>query len=385
MYSFSGFFLGTPDCLDDTDELYSEANLWCAIKANDRLFCDEHLCHDRFSCGDGSCVDTFTRYPFQRSISQKTLACFTLRNVAHMCELWYEFPMWTLPDGSCWAFPKPYKEEVNKQNVEEYCIYIVRCALSNGHEEQCPCGRVNHTDTCAKRIQDSCPSPEIVYPRRSVIRPYIHSIYFRNRTDWRLDKTPDIFIIAGSVRCRGYQATTPPGFGILINYGLQMQYNFHLMERCRFEYRLCQSEIAVRNESISAPHIHPTCWATDAIRLNKYAFNDICIESRECVSNYRAQDGFWDCGEGEDHTYGWQPANISCPPHIRKHRLICDDKCLVVKRMGDGLSHCSNHYDEFFLKSGRRILEVACQPNNYKGCHTVRQYLTSIQQGDKPE
>lgn len=369
------------DCLDDTDELHSEADFWCGTSVDDRFFCDEHLCKERFSCGDGVCVDGYRRYPFQKQIVQKGFACSTLRHVVHMCELWYDFPMWTLPDGRCWPFLNLYQEEVNKYNAEEYCLYLVKCALSGGYEAQCPCGGINHTDTCVSLIRSICPTPEIEYPRRNFLRPYIHAIYFRNRTDWRVDKTPDVFTIHGSVRCRGYQASIPISNRLELPYGLNIPFNLDLMIRTQFEYYICQSSLAVRNESLTALHTHTTCWSTDDLRLNKYAFNDICNKSRDCISDYRAQDGFWDCGEGEDDTYGWQPVTISCPPHLRKYRLMCNDKCLLVKRIGDGLSHCSNHYDEFFLGVGRRIQELTCQRHNNRGCQALRHYLTAVEKG----
>lgn len=375
------FLSGTPDCLDGTDEPYSEPNFLCAMKADDRFFCDDHLCLKTFSCGDGTCVDDYHRYPFQREIVDKSIGCATLRHVVHMCEMWHDsFRLWTLPDGSCWSFtqPHPYEVNVNRNDTEKYCIFLVKCAMSRGYGHQCPCGRDNDMDTCTMMIQRECPMPEIEYPRGGAIRPYIRTIYFRNRTDWHVDKTPDRLIFNGSIRCRGYQATSSSIYTTYLPYGRDFPNSLLELTNGEFETQFCTAQFVIRNRSVAAPQIHPTCWSTDDLRLNSYAFADICNNTHRCVSNYRAHDGLADCYHHQDNTYDTQLTAVFCPPHIRKHRLTCGYKCLAIFRLGDGMSNCYDDFDEFLFGVGQPIITLKCQQRGDEGCQIMREYLTAV-------
>lgn len=199
-------------------------------------------------------------------------------------------------------------------------------------------------------IQRECPNSEIEYRQRGVIRPYLRTIYFRNRTDWHYDKIPNQIIINGSVRCRGYQGI------VSSNNILTLPYNIQLFKNLHYEHRICQSSLIIRNYSAFALHIHLTCWSIDTLRLNTYAFANICNESLECVSNYRVQDGLWDCGEGEDHFYDLQPTVNVCSLHMRRHRLTCENKCLLIQRLGDDIPHCNNNFDEFFSEKVKHLV-----------------------------
>jgi hypothetical protein len=384
IYSKHLFLLGTPDCIDGTDELYSESDFGCTTKVDDRFFCDDHLCVSKFSCGDGSCANIYLRYPFQREIVDIGIGCATLRNVIHMCEMWHDsLPLWTLPDGRCWPFAQsnPYERNIDKNDTENYCIFLVKCAMSRGYGHQCPCGRNNDTDTCTMMIQRECPMREIEYPRRGVIRPYIRTIYFRNRTDWYVDKTPDLLIFNGSVRCRGFQASSSPIYTVHLLYGRNFQNNLGELLEGSFETLFCNFQLVIRNNSVAAPQIHPTCWSTDDLRLNSYSFADICNNSHKCVSNYRAHDGLADCADHQDNTYDTQLTAVFCPSHIRTYRLSCGYKCLSIIRMGDGVSNCYNDFDEFLFGVGQPINTLKCERRGDEGCQILRTYLANVSSG----
>jgi hypothetical protein len=93
------------------------------------------------------------------------------------------------------------------------------------------------------------------------------------------------------------------------------------------------------------------------------------------------QDGLWDCGEGEDHLYYLQPTEKFCSPHTRRHRLMCENKCLLIQRLGDDISHCNNSFDEFIFGEGQALNTLHCHQRDDQACLTLRNYLIDVSLG----
>ncbi|CAF3301179.1 unnamed protein product, partial [Rotaria sp. Silwood2] len=89
---------GVYDCMDWSDEYNIDLGQSCSFQAKP-IECDEHLCHSNtYSCGDGQCIEWFTRLVFQREVSPGK-DCYNKRNLNYMCEASQDQPSWTLEDG----------------------------------------------------------------------------------------------------------------------------------------------------------------------------------------------------------------------------------------------------------------------------------------------
>ncbi|CAF4076366.1 unnamed protein product [Rotaria sordida] len=93
------FFLdGDYDCMDNTDEQVNDPIACGRQSASFR--CDERLCNrDKFSCGNGYCIERIVRIPFQQTSS--VMSCDTLREYLYQCELSRFQPLWTSKSGQC--------------------------------------------------------------------------------------------------------------------------------------------------------------------------------------------------------------------------------------------------------------------------------------------
>ena len=204
--------------MDWSDEKFRYYNgEWC-FGAMTTIDCDEHICPNLlWSCGDGECILWHDRFIFQNTVPV-TIGCWNLRNMNFMCELNLVQRAWTLPNGLCWwwKFDSLYDDPRLSMNNpalsnEEKCIYLIRCALSDGFEVDCPCNHLN----CSYIMPDVCEEGRTYpYPPGPLVRPYIRTHY-----DWTSDfenKLPLLFL-SGNVRCRGFHGYFNSSLGIHIN------------------------------------------------------------------------------------------------------------------------------------------------------------------------
>ena len=202
--------------MDWSDEIFPDhSGSWC-FKRETTIDCDEHICgHLQWSCGDGQCIRWHERLVFQNLILQE-VTCDNLRNLNYMCEFSSLLQAWTLPNGLCWPFEDRYDDpQLSMNNTtltdKEKCIYLIRCALSDGLELDCPCDRSD----CSFLISNTCKDIYYEYPVGPVILPYVYTWF--NKTHTFENKMPSYIILFGDVKCRGYHGSLK----VKTNYKLQ--------------------------------------------------------------------------------------------------------------------------------------------------------------------
>ena len=113
-----------------------------------------------------------------------------MRDVNYMCEAvtrdsksW-----WTIDNGYCLPYSFAYQKlGLDSTTVADECIFSIKCALSDGLDQDCKCKNVS---MCRPVIKDTCGNRYLVYPEiGSLLSPYINMIYRRDR-DWT-NKKPD--------------------------------------------------------------------------------------------------------------------------------------------------------------------------------------------------
>ncbi|CAF3630795.1 unnamed protein product [Rotaria sp. Silwood1] len=351
------FLDGEYDCMDFTDEkqLFDDKN--CTYQAAN-LQCDDRLClPNRWSCGDGQCIKQ--RFDFQNTKLVGT-DCTSRRSEYYICELYGRYKRWTLPNGKC--YPSSRYEESNTKNrtMVQECIYLVKCALSQGAETKCPCNGTS----CIDALNKACPPVNIQYPNGSIIAPYIRHFYNATR-NWK-QKLSDLMVFNATIKCRGYmiyQYTTI----------LPYLYGFDLRD---FEVFLCS------NSSISS--IIPMngydkyCY-NDSITFNNHSYNfiDVCKYSMECISAYRIGDGIVNCQDKMDENQSEINISNICQ-NVKRHRFRCSSEepsCLYVINLGDFDSNCNNNYDESWMGTDMMLSKVDCNSQSKDGCEFIRQYI----------
>lgn len=367
------FCLGEIDCMDESDEkLISNHN--ACFHSPSAFECDDRHCtRGLWSCGDGQCIPGFNVFGYQNRLPSKNF-CISHREVNHMCEASLHWRLWTLPNsGLCTnkvGYDDPnFSMEQTAHSPIHQCIYLIRCALSQGFERDCICDHKN----CSIILKERCSQQHMyAYPNGSLVRPYIHTFYSFNRS-W-LDRTPDKFQWYGAIKCRGYQ-----GF---INKSDQFQMSFNVewatSPYLTLDVLFCEK--ANRHLS-SFVQFDPVCWNYSYTFNNQlYAVDsNTCPQSLECISRYRIRDGTIDCLDGGDETY-LKVFQNPCG-NQQKYRLRChkdDGHCLPVTKFPLNFALCSNAFDLFVYGNGQPLSQVQCWYRNDDGCSFLRNYVKNV-------
>jgi hypothetical protein len=367
-------FKDHPDCMDWSDELNQESGESCSFTPN-TMECDEHLCsRNKFSCGDGQCIEWGTRMAFQRFLPALD-NCFNKRNLNHMCEVSPHQRAWTLPNGLCWSYrdyddpryPPWNKINGSKLSNGEKCQYLLRCALSEGLESDCPCDHTN----CSQLMMNICPdSSIIIYPSGKLINPNVLVYYDYSKLGHNQEIAALVF--HGNLRCRGYQLTIEEPISIPLSIQAVLYNNINDM--------MCMYISTDEYKNYSSPNQYDEFCYNDSFTFNgrPYAVNpDICTSAGECISQYRINDGSRDCvNEGDEIS------NLNknyCTGNVGRHRFQCynnENKCLTLASLNSTEYECSNGYDEFwygrnsFLKS-----HITCQKSAPTDCARLKEYI----------
>ena len=333
--------------------------------------CDEHLCRsDQWSCGDGQCIRIYSRHVYQ-TFYPDLLHCLSMREFNHMCEtsIALSIKLWTQPNGLCWWGPAKYSDpSLNVKNLtnDQKCIYFIRCALSGGLESGCPCNGINCTEAMRPSCEGSLVKP---YPSKGILRPWLHHYYTWNRT-WA-NPTPDMFLVHGSIKCRGYRVLTNP-----IAW---LDYNADLVFYRHIDALFCHHGLPFTlKEKESAIQYPMNCWNdTRTFNNRSYAFSDVCTYSGECISQYRIGDGSLNCwDEQDDKSKTVQQKNYCF--NLRKHRFQCSPEhmtCLPISMIGLEGSQCENQKDVFIKGSNQEIRDVTCEQKIDSGCLLLAYYI----------
>ena len=331
------FLDGQFDCLDWSDEMQDMTIKSCTQETASTR-CDDHVCPpNQWPCGDGQC--TANRLPFGKS--SITQICNNHREFYFTCETSPYGDTWTKPDGRChYGYGGRY-EEVPTSNLSSIaeCEYLLRCALSEGGEINCPCGS---DSSCAEALNRSCSLSLISYPRQPLIAP--HLIFLYNRSRDTAEKLPSVISINGTIRCRN--ALVPVNGTMLYSRDMTID---------QIMNDLCSSHVSGQS---SRCH-------------NEKDSIDVCQEWNACMSRTRLNDGFVNCLNGRDET----EKSSSCD---HRHRFRCSAEqptCLSVMVLGDGTSDCANRFDEHMSHDGRKLSEMECHEGKTSDCVRLRRYV----------
>ncbi|CAF1380624.1 unnamed protein product [Rotaria sordida] len=364
------FFLdGDYDCMDNTDEQVNDPIACGRQSASFR--CDERLCNrDKFSCGNGYCIERIVRIPFQQTSS--VMSCDTLREYLYQCELSRFQPLWTSKSGQClpliqYNIMLTEVTDYGSLSIEEKCLWLVKCALIVRQAPWCPC----FSNDCAKNISHMCHQSLIIYPFGRVFNTLITVAYARNRTNWH-DTKPEVFFISGRLKCRGFHLTFKKDeIGPLLmtnEYIESLQYDSYW---CNFNLKLQH-----RNITSFASHYNLNCERNSYTFSGKpYKFDDVCEISRDCISNHRLLDKVKDCYDSFDEIMSTRivPACLSS-----KHRFRCSDEqptCYLVKELYFGTPACTNYHDIYLYGTGKPVSSFKCTSTDQSGCIDLRNYI----------
>ncbi|CAF3971379.1 unnamed protein product [Rotaria sp. Silwood1] len=345
------FLDGTYDCLDLTDEKEQFNDTKCIFHPVS-YECDDRIClRSYWSCGDGQCVQ------HERDIFPY-VECKSFREYYHMCELFDDQSLWTLPNGKCYESSEYEEVLENHRTDSEECVYFIKCALSRGGEKNCPCGG---DLSCIDELENPC-SFIMQYPNGVVMARY--TFYYHPITrDWS-EKMPDVIVVNESTKCLGYMAHRQE----ILRYPSSHNLNHLRVPPCASILNIFSSVVNDDDRF---------CYNNSQTFNNRsYNFIDVCIRSKDCISAYRIQDGYSDCSNNEDE-YQYRQFSNSCS-NIRRHRFQCSDEqpsCLPVQKLGDGRHDCEDESDERLIEKGIALSELKCNSESQKDCEFIRRYV----------
>ncbi|CAF1118587.1 unnamed protein product [Adineta steineri] len=355
--------------MDWSDEThYMDFSIRCPFISN-TIECDDHMClSNEWSCGDGQCIVSSFHFPFQPIVDGA--GCYNFRESNYMCETNVYVPMWTDDySGSCWDNEFYLKDRYSTLSRYEKCIYLIRCALTNGFRQDCPCGR-NDQKPCREVMTSMCGNSLYPYPPPGSIDVLIQT-YYNGSHDWH-DRTPDTLVFDGSVKCRGYRA-------VVLKPLLEKSDKRKLLRLSDGVADIfCELNNVYRDYN-SSIHFDESCWKNSSLTFNgqPYAFKDVCKRTRRCISQYRIADGYADCGMFDDGDDSNVEDNFT-HAKVQRHRFRCSEQqrtALPITSLGDFIPKCTNQYDEYFYGSRVALNEIQCENRQDVGCTILKDYI----------
>ncbi|CAF0966233.1 unnamed protein product [Adineta steineri] len=280
--------------------------------------------------------------------------------------------LWTKTNGACtnkvgFDDLSVSMEDTTMSDIDK-CTYLIRCALSQGIERDCPCDHMN----CIQVMKTVCvDDASYFYPRGGLIRPYVFMRYQWKR-DWKDEKAPDFFVMNGSIKCREYQ-----GY-------IDFKNNFSVSDQFtrwnRFEYYFCLD--ARKNFNSSIQYDVSCLFNSRAFNGHLYAFLDICEKWGPGISQYRIMDQTWDCGNAADEQVPITNITLNKAPcwKLRKHRFLCSEEqytCMHAGDLGDQAHFCKNNFDEVLYGTDLSLADIHCSHRNDPNCQLLKNYITS--------
>ena len=351
------FLDGTYDCMDLSDEKQLFDDDQCAYELAS-IMCDDRLCPPTdWSCGDGQCIADRITSQLGKVFDD---GCESRRDQYHMCETNHFVGLWTLSNGKCYAANDHGEMMAENPTSLDECIHFIRCALSQGVDESCPC----HLDlTCLNEKVNPCPSsPPVAYPRRPVLAPYIVQYY--NATHKWTQKMPDFIEINGIIRCQRHLKA------VQMRLPYPKTFNLHDLEAW-----LCHA--STQGLQTTEPRIHPYCNNESRTFNDRlYHWVDACQSWPPCISAYRIRDGIRNCPNGRDETLTEIVMNTCAT--VKRHRFRCspaEPTCLYANSLGNFRADCQNNTDEIWANSDTLLSNVHCNIHAERDCKTLRDYM----------
>lgn len=359
--------------MDESDEKLISNHNECFY--NPTAFeCDDRLCTSGlWSCGDGQCIPGFNVFGYQTRLPQKNF-CMSLRELNHMCEASARWRLWTIANSGLCTNKIGYDDpnlsmEQTALSIFHQCIYLIRCALSQGFERDCVCDHTN----CSIILNERCTQQNMYpYPNGSLVRPYMYSLYSFNRS-W-VDHTPDRFQWYGAIKCRGYQGFIDASDDHWEDFDVSWATSPFLT----LDEIFCR--ISKMNLT-STVQFDLWCWNNSQTFTNRpYAVDpNMCPDSHKCLSQYRIRDGNYDCLDGGDEYYP-NTGRYPCR-NQQKYRLRCsadEESCLPVTKFTSIFPSCSNGFDLFAYGNGQPLSHILCWYRNDDGCRFMRDYIRNV-------
>ncbi|UJR34447.1 hypothetical protein I4U23_021854 [Adineta vaga] len=391
-YWMDGWLHSSHECMDHSDERYTHSNLCFSLFRS--FDCDERLCPPtHWSCGDGQCIQLLQRFSYQFSYQasvESMSQCSNLRECNYACEVCPHQNLWTIENGLCWNFSIQNKTEselvMSIIDEDDICILWLKCKLvdvTKRNKCNCPLDKLCKFQDNDKQMEKRCSNP-IEYPSYGLYRPYL-STYYHTGTYAFERGAPSIYKMKGSIKWRGYQASTlNQEIDLLIESESSFTSNNYFgvvgMYHSGFDYLFCKNENIYQNKSNEVPKFDEMCWSrlSRTFDTNKsYSFYAMCPNDPLCLSSYRINDGNNHCYRGLDENRQEYPESCS---NIRKYRLQCslDEQpmCLLPQDVGTHSFECLNYYDEFIFGSNLPFDPGACSIENDDQCKLLRDYIT---------
>ncbi|UJR11129.1 hypothetical protein I4U23_015310 [Adineta vaga] len=356
---------GEFDCMDQSDENRNKNSKACPFTAGS-IECEEQLCTPyEWSCGDGQCILGPYRLSYKRAVEEY---CVNMREFNYMCEMHPKITLWTQPNGLCWDLDE-YDDllDMNNENMSNTskCIYLIRCAMSQGFERDCPCNHLN----CSFVMEDVCQKNySYRYPMGNLLRPYIVLFYGWEHSIAHFE--PESISFDGSIKCRGFYGNTEE------HVSFHEEEWYKLDSFPRIDHLFCNHEEVTRDNK-SHIQYHHSCWnGSRTLNNHSYAFIDICEKSHKCISQYRIGDEYVDC---EEETHPIVVDGDYCSK-LRKHRFQCSNQqvsCLPVRTLGDRWFDCKNRHDEFVGGSIMPLFDIECNYRLDDGCRLLKEYVAT--------
>lgn len=373
---------GDYDCMDWSDEMLGGYSSGESCPYSPGVECEEHMCvYDAYSCGNGHCIYDGTN-PFTSEHNGDPSYCSNYRELNFFCEAVdiLEKPShWTINGGYCVpnrvSFRKLGWDKISQENN---CTFLLKCALTNGLDSDCPCP--TKLTSCEKLVELHCPQT-IQYPSEgNILAPYLKMKYTReSKRGWyRNNKIPNQLYFQGSIKCYGYQIVT---FDEMI-YPIRGD---NLLILGTFEPVFCDSEndydeyeemVIYRN--YSGPQYDSSCW-NKSTTFNNRTYNISFACNERCISPYRLRDGRDDCLYYADEDVESEITFNPLCSGQQKYRMQCsasERSCLLPMMIATWEQQCQNGADEFSYENGQDLTAMDhCLERNDPGCTFFRKYI----------
>ena len=345
------FLDGEFDCMDWSDEMQYKTSDGCGRESASAQ-CDDHLCPPtEWSCGDGQCLRD--RLAFRTSIDYAT--CENRRDQHFMCENHFYLLSWTMLNGRCHEGEQYEAPLLTNRTRLQQCVYLLRCTLSGGGENNCPC---EPRTSCAATFRQNCSGYFFTYPNVPLVTSYIVTVYDPSSAVDPIIRTP-LFWVYGTIRCRQSIISVTNGLGIRFDRNIART---ALNKECRTAFNLSST---ARFPAIEHCHRHNES-------------TDVCDEWNPCMSITRLNDGFINCLNARDEsTDAAVDVQRSCS-HLRRHRLRCSiaqPTCLSVMALGNTRLDCDNRFDEQWFGGARTLSQLSCNEQRKDQCALLRRYI----------
>ena len=264
--------------------------------------------------------------------------------------------MWTMPNGRCTGDTQYSAYLPMNVKEEEKCEYLLKCALSRGAANGCPCER--GSVRCMNILNLNCSLSTIPYPKGAIIAPFLFS-YFEV-TSLYMDVHRSSLLVNGTVKCRH----------TLVQRTKLTKTNINMTNRHIISTIFC-------NGMVSPKEIESNDSLNQCFRANEST--DICKEWNPCLSVTRIKDGWDDCLNGQDEADQETEVIDKTCSRVQHHRLRCSfdqPTCLNVRVLGVFGEFCRNGHDKYSKDGGRSLRDMKCSSTAKDDCHFVRRQIT---------